>query len=94
MTHHPASEPEDPHLLAINKVWRRNIFSEIRFDGGRLSGFVAEEAVENHIDNGPVVSGSGSVGIASAESRCINAETQYFLITCCGISGVTEGKDR
>jgi len=89
VTHHPASEPEDPDLFAINKIWRRNIFSKIRFDGGRLSGFVAEEAVENHIDNGPVVSGSGSVRIARAKARCINAEAQYFLITCYGINGVT-----
>ena len=77
MTHHVPAQFEAPDLLAIDYLRIRNFYSKVRLDRRGLAGLVAQQAVEDHVDDRPVVAGRRPVRITGAKVGRVDAEPQH-----------------
>ena len=76
MTHRIRAQLEGPDLLAVDDHGMGNLKSQVGLDRRCLTGFVTQQAVEDHVDDGSVVAGRRPMRVSGAEVGGVDAEPQ------------------
>ena len=81
MAHHVVAQLERPDLLAVDDLRLGDRRRDVRLDLGAVARHEANQAVEDHIDDGAILRAGGEVRVERGQVRGVDTEAEDRPVT-------------